>query len=384
MLYKHCEDLKKGLQPRWVFIADEPDIFKSITCIAHKKAFALVNNEGGPCRAYGLTATLVGNRLSEAYGIFRVIMPSLMPNYRVFENMFCVKYRNRIRGYKNLDSFKSIVSDHFFGRLQDDPKVEQELPEVITKDIPVVCSVDQSWKIVEAFERLIETVEGSVKRLLPLPSITYAKLMTNDPRLKGFPEQGAKVKALQDLVTGTLKGKRVIIFCFFKMMILNLKEDFKKIGIDSLKITGDENILQKKRVVERFMSDGDDHVPILFMNKAGSKALNLQSAGHVVFFDLPWGYDLYRQVIGRVKRTGSLHSKIGVFRFLAELHPEVEKEFKSKRTMDHFTLDIILRKFELWKSLTGDNKTMDSGEGDIEEIFNDIISSYKREVQNEF
>lgn len=383
MLNKYHSYLKEGMQPRWVFIADEPDIFKNTQTVAHTNGFDLVNGPGGACRAYGLTATIIGNRLSEAFGILRVVAPGTFSSELEFEKNFCIirrrKGHRKIVGYKNLDQFRSKISPVFFGRLQDDPEVEQDLPDVITKDVPIQLSVKQSWKVVEAMDRILEMANGEVQQLAPLPAMTMAQILTDDPRVKDFDIKGSKTEALVETLQGSLKGERVVVYSKFRSVIDKIEEDLEKVKIPCVRITGKEKTSQRDEAKRRFMSDGEDHIPVLLMTKAGQRAMNLQKGGHLFFFDLPWAYDLYRQTIGRLKRTGSSHKKIGVYRYLAVLHPEVAKQVGTEKTIDHHTLSILMKKFELWKALTDDAKEIEGVNGnDVQEIFDLVVNSFKR------
>jgi len=90
MLYKYHEAIREGMQPRWVLIADEPSAFKNEATQLHGKIFEMVNGEGGAVRAYGLTATIVENRLEEAFGVMRVVTPGTLPSRKRFTDEFCI------------------------------------------------------------------------------------------------------------------------------------------------------------------------------------------------------------------------------------------------------------------------------------------------------
>jgi hypothetical protein len=116
-----------------------------------------------------LTAAIIGNKLEESFGTIRIISPETFPSYKFFEDNFCktrrVKGRKRIYGYRNLDEFRKHIEPVYYGRLQSDPEVEQELPEPIPRDNEIVLSRAQSLKVVEAMDKLIATPEGDVKQL---------------------------------------------------------------------------------------------------------------------------------------------------------------------------------------------------------------------------
>lgn len=223
MVYNYAKHLLEGLQPRWVLFADEPNYFKNTESQLHSKTNLMVNGPGGAVRAYGLTATIVENRLEEAFAILRVICPGTLPSWYEFEKEYCkvrrVRRRKVISGYKNLDKFRKKIEPVFYGRLQDDPEVKQELPEVLTKDVEIVLTEKQSEKLLEAMDRIIQMPGGETKQVQMLPALIYAQLIANDPRLMDFNIPGEKTAALIETLEHSLAGERVIIYSKFRKSI---------------------------------------------------------------------------------------------------------------------------------------------------------------------
>jgi len=195
--YKYGHHIQEGMKPRWIFCADEPNYFANPQSQIHQKIHTMINEgDTGVCRAYGLTATIIENRLEEAVGILRIIAPGTFTSYKQFEKDHCIiRKKGRVRwvsGYKNLGKFRKTIEPAFYGRLQTDPEVDQELPEVITKDLPIPMSIAQSEKVRDAMDRLIEMPDGDVKALQLLPSLTLAQQLTDDPRTCGFNIEGGE------------------------------------------------------------------------------------------------------------------------------------------------------------------------------------------------
>lgn len=394
MLYHYHKYLVEGMGQRWIAIFDEPEPFKNTEAKAHTIAYDMVNGPNGPVRAYGLTATIVGNRLEEAFGVLRIIAPGTIPSRLYFDREFCVTQTVRMKaskgekkkkirvvtGYKNLKAFRELIKPVFFGRSQNDPEVEQDLPEVRLKDVEIYLGVEQSKKVLEASDRLFTHASGETKQLQLLPALGLEQLMVDDPRVKGFQIAGAKTKAWQETIIGSLVGERVVTYSKFRMVIDFLEQEIRKVTTRPiLRITGKETWEEKERNKDLFMSDGGEEA-ILLMTNAGRRAINLQRGGHLFFFDLPWSYDAYRQLIGRLKRTGSSYKHIGVYRFLALLHPDVAAFAGGAKTIDHHILTVLLKKYELFKGVTGheeDIDTVDVGGQDLKEIF-DEIKKYRK------
>lgn len=383
MLYKYAKYLKEGLGKRWVFIADEPDYFRSVDSAMHQAAFELVNGEGGAARAYALTAAIIGNRLEEAYGTIRIVSPETFPTYKHFEQKYCkvrrIKGHRRIVGYKNLQEFRQQIEPIYYGRLQTDPEVEQDLPEPIPKDVEIVLTKEQSWKVVEATDKLIATPEGEVKQLHILPAMTMAQLLCDDPRSAGYDLPSAKTEAVLETLQHSLRGERVVIFAKFRKVIDVLERELRAKGLESVRITGAENWDQKFASQVRFMSDGPDHCPIVLMTRAGARAINLQKSGFLIFMDLPWSFDIYRQVVGRLKRTGSTYEKVIIMRMMAVLHPDVAKEVGTELTIDHHTRNVVLgKKATLWNAVVGDVDEVVDVNSDLLEVFKLVKAAHRK------
>lgn len=384
-LYKYWEHMREGMLPRWVFCGDEPNYFKNIHTEVHDCAFQMVNDPvKGASRAYGLTATVIENGLYEAYGISRVICPGVFPSEKEFEDKYCNidrrgKGKKRIKGYKNLDGFRRQLGDGFYGRLQDDPEVKQALPEVFPKDIPIMMSREQSEKVQEAVDTIITLPDGTTKQVDLMPSMILAQQLCNHPAQKGYDLPSAKMKAAKEMMTNSLSNEKVVIYSKFRSMIDILEEELENLKIDTVRITGAETIDDRALARKRFNEvPGNRPAQVCLINKAGSKAVNLQAGGHLIYYDLPWSYGIYRQVTGRVKRTGSRHAKVGVYRLLARLHPDIAGFMGSDLTIDDYTLKVVLKKFGIWKAVTGDTKEIESGENDLVDIFNQIKASRRK------
>jgi len=373
-VYNYLKYMREGLLPRWALFADEPNVFKNTDTQLHKRMNEMVNDPvNGASRAFGLTATIIENRLEEAFGIFRIICPGTFDSNIEFFNRYCIRKtirggRKIVVGHKNLGHFRARIAKTSYGRLQDDPDVEQELPDLMVKDVQVTMTEKQSRKVLEAMDRIIEMPGGEVKAVMMLPSLILAQQLVNDPTLKGFELPAAKIEALTEMLEGSLRGQRVVIFSKLRSMIDSLEAHFKKRGLEIVRITGAEKDDQRELSKKRFMDDNDS-VHTLLINRAGAKSANLQKGGHLFFFDVPWSYGIYRQIIGRLKRTGSIHKIIGVYHLLAKMHPKVALETGSYETIDHYALGVVRKKFELWKGVTGDKVEIISSTSELTEIW---------------
>lgn len=381
LMYKYRKYVLEGLGPGFVMFCDEPNYFKNCSSEIHRAMYEVSHQAS---RVYGLTATIIENRLEEAFGILRIVCPGLLSSKAEFEREFCIKRKLRhpakwvVCGYKNLDKFREKIEPGYYGRLQDDPEVLQDLPEAITKDLSIEMSVEQSRKEVEALDKIVQLPDGSIVNIAVLPSLIFAQQMVNDPGLKGFDIDAAKTEALLETLQNSLAGERVLIYTNFRSMVIRLQEALKAAGIPSLRITGLEDENERESAKQRFMSDGEDRVNILIGNRAMAKSANLQKCGHLFFFDLPWSYGIYRQLVGRIKRTGSKFKAVGVYRMLAVLHSSVAQSVGTHETIDHYVLSTVMKKKGYFDAITGDVTTIEASSTDLMDIWTAVRGAYKR------
>jgi len=373
--YKYSHYIQEGMKPRWVFCADEPNYFANPASQIHQKIHDMINDgDTGCCRAYGLTATIIENKLEEAVGILRIIAPGTFSSYKEFEKRHCImRKRGRIRWvaeYKNLGDFRKTIEPVFYGRLQTDPEVDQELPEVVTKDLPIPMGYAQSEKVREAMDKLIKMPDGSVKQVELLPSLILMQQLTDDPRTLGFDIAGEKTKVLVEMVQNSLKGQKVVVFSKLRSTVDTICKELVKAKIPYARITGKENQDERDYAQERFNDRTKENVDIILGTRAMQKGLDrLKIANHLFMFNCPWSYGLYRQMVGRLKRTGSKHRRVIVYRMLGLLHETTAFTAGGRRTIDHHTLDTVLKKQKLWAAITDDTESIVTTQSDLAEIW---------------
>jgi len=386
LIYKHRYPLIRGLGDRYVVYADEPSYVSNPETKIHQGMVEIVS---GSIRSYGLSAAVVENRPEELVGVSSALMPGHAMTMSQFKKDHCIRKQIELKGkngkpngrkifitvgYRHLDIFRKRMEPFYFGRDQNDPEVEQDLPEVISKDVEITLSKEQSELVVKTIDEILGT-SANLNHSAKLVSLVKAQQLVNDPRLLGFNINSGKTEALIEALQNSLRGQRVIIFSKLRTMIDNLEKDFKAVGIKIVRITGDEKDSERTVARKRFMSDGKDRCNVLLITKAGVKAGNYQKAGHFFFYDVPWSYGQYKHGIGRCKRTGATHSKVGVYNLLACLHPDIAQKVGSKQTIDHHTIKIVRKKKGFSQILTDDRTTMDTSPSDINQIFSEIIKS---------
>lgn len=342
-------------------------------------------------RVYGLSATIIKNRLEEAYNIYRVIVPGLFGSVARFNKEFLKLKKQRIRrgkkfirfnkiiGYKNLDRFRERIDPYFLIRRTQD--VANELPSLISKKVVLEMTTKQRdlYKdalngniyrdrmkknyyeyrdIVETTDEVTDEMSEKLEKLKikydesltadgmaksKVTALIYCQLVSNGPQWLDPDEKGdsSKEEEFSRIFDQELRCEKTIVFTRFKSGIPRLENILDKLGITYTKITGDVTGEDRDKARLDFV-DPKKNVSAIIITQAGSAALNLQSANVLLFYDTPWSYgDLY-QTIGRAQRIGSLYSHLHVIHLC------------NQKTIDDHVLEILEEKKSLISDVVGD------------------------------
>lgn len=334
-------------------------------------------------RCYGLTATLLKNNLIEGFAIYKVICPPVFATKTKFLSEYCVTKMQPVGGgrkvpivvgYKNLQHFRDRIDPYFLGRAKH--IVSDELPTLITKEVICELSPAEDAKYTEALSGVLELGDGEVKDFEEhkafvsliycqqvCDSISLLRYEGGDEVLTGlYKDEGIKVKdmgskeqTLLDMLADELDGEKTIIYTRFASLVPRLQAILKAQGIKSVAITGQVKDTEKnpaRRKAQEAFQDMNSDVKVIFITDAGSEAINLQAASAMVFFDAPWSWGNYVQLLGRPIRIGSPHQHVVVYHLVAE---RPRDKAKDRKTIDHYTLDMLNKKKDLVDKVLGES-----------------------------
>ena len=360
--------------PNLVTVFDESQAFKSTTTKTWQTCKFLSDRS---YRCYGLTATLLKNNLMEGYSIYKVIFSRVFTTKSKFMEDFCVTRKQAIRGgrqipivtgYKNLAQFRARIDPFFLGRPKHE--VSDELPTLITKEVLCELSPIEDQKYDEALSGVLELGNGDVKDYeehKAFVSLLYCQQVVNSLHLLKFDEKdgiglSAKEEALTELLTEELEDEKVIVYTRFESHVARLQAVLKEAKVKSVRLTGKDKD-EARRQAQNAFQDLSSDIRVIIITAAGSEAINLQSAGALIFYDAPWSWGDYVQIIGRMVRIGSPHQHVVVYHLIAE---RPEERPKKRRTIDHHTLALLRGKKDLIDKVLGESAVgaLDFGKGD--------------------
>lgn len=367
------DEITQKLGGRVVVVADEATAFKNMKTKTWEVIRYLCDRSG---RSWGLTATLLKNNLEEGYSIYKAIKPDLFGTKQSFLDTFCsYKLEKRagrlipmILGYRNLDEFRDKIDPFFIGRKKH--MVSDELPVVTSREVLCQLSPAEEAKYEEALSGILELGDGEVRDFeehKALVSLIYCQRIVDSLALLKFQEGDevpaglafendshkigatfAKEDALVDLLTEELSEEKVIVYTRFESIVGRLQDILKRHGIKSVRVTGKENDKKRFEAQQQFQDIKSD-VRVVFITSAGSEAINLQQAAATVFFDLPWSWGEYVQILGRMVRIGSPHKGVLAYHLLAE-----RVNGDDSKTIDHHVLSLLKKKKKLIDKILGE------------------------------
>lgn len=148
---------------------------------------------------------------------------------------------------------------------------------------------------------------------------------------------------------------KVLLFAFFKPTLRYLADRLAQDGFRSLMLTGDQ-ASDKQEIVDEFAKP--ESAPILLSSEVGSEGLDLQFAGALVNYDLPWNPMVVEQRIGRIHRIGQSAERIVVINLICQ------------GTVDERIYNRLYDRLHLFQ------KTL----GDLEAVIGPLINDLTKEI----
>jgi superfamily II DNA or RNA helicase len=166
-------------------------------------------------------------------------------------------------------------------------------------------------------------------------------------------DQPAKTAALIDLVKRSDEKK--IVFTHFRATVEHLHKALQDAGFQVVTFHGGLTAGEKHRAIEEFEHDAD----ILVSSEVGGEGRNLQFCRTVINYDLPWNPMQLEQRVGRVHRIGQTRD-VFVFNFCLA------------GSLEDYILRVLHEKLNLFELVAGEME-MILGEFDPERDFAEIV-----------
>ncbi len=237
-----------------------------------------------------LNGTPIENRLSELWAQLDFLKPGGFGTWASFDRRF------RGGGIRRIQS--ELIDTVFVARLAD---LGIDLPPLIVKTMFLPLAPQQQ----EAYDRLVTLCRQLGNNTQRLKAYGALQQVVNDLGLIREPyEAGAstKVQALNEILPSLqCYERKTILYSQYRRWIEALSARFDS---SPTLLTGKMGAEQRRQSLDRFQNDPS--CQLLWMTDAGTRALNLQHAYHVVSLDLPWSARV-QQLVARARRADTDH-----------------------------------------------------------------------------
>lgn len=147
----------------------------------------------------------------------------------------------------------------------------------------------------------------------------------------------AAIEFIHNMIDG---GEKLIVFCFLKQVVSELKAEFPK----AVTVTGDDDDKAKQRSVDSFQTDPDTKL-IILNYRSGGTGLTLTAASNVLFVEFPWTYADCCQAEDRAHRNGQKNAVTCTY-------------LLGKDTIDEYMYNLIQTKKDIANGVTGTEDTV--------------------------
>lgn len=265
-----------------------------------------------------LSATPVGNNLTELYNLIQLLRPGLLKGeaqfrreYGQIETLSRAGRRDRLRellrevmvrntrAHIDLKLPKRIAATHIVRPAPEEVHVLDALAAVIRDRYHTATAADR-WRLttlqMQAGSGAAALRAGLRDHAAQAGSGPFAAVVAALDRIGG--NRSAKIEALLDLVRRSPDKK--IVFTRFRATLDELDAALSAAGRRVSVFHGGLSSVGKQRAIDAFQDDAE----ILLSTEIGGEGRNLQFCRTVINYDLPWNPATIEQRVGRVHRIG--------------------------------------------------------------------------------
>ena len=307
-------DIQKGenFSPFDLVVLDESQRIKNRSNATSEAARAIPRR-----RNWALTGTPVENSAEDLVSIFEFLSPGFLKS-----------------GLRPTE-MSQLVGEHILRRTKAD--VLPQLPPKTIRNALLELTPEQSETYRTAEDEGILRLSAAGEEVtIPhvFELILRLKQICNFDPVTG--ESSKLERLLADVEEVAESGQKAIIFSQWVETLYRIKPSLNRFGITEFH--GQIPSGSRDDMIRRFREDSGTHV-ILMSYGAGSVGLNLQFAGYVFLFDLPWNPATEDQATGRAHRIGAA-GPVTVTRFISlnTVEEKISRILDEKRRLSKLIL----------------------------------------------
>jgi SWI/SNF-related matrix-associated actin-dependent regulator 1 of chromatin subfamily A len=253
--------------------------------------------------------------------------------YNHFDRRYCAGLKDA----SNLSELNYMLNKHcFYRRNKKDPNIQLQLPDKMRQIITCELSAHARHE----YDIAMADLKNYMSSYRDASDEQIKKSMAGEALfrigvLKNISARG-KLADVFDFVQDVIdSGEKIVLFANLKEVISKVVERFPK----AVKVTGDENDLQKQAAVDKFQRDPDTNVFIGNLKAAGV-GITLTESNKVAFIEQGWHAAIMDQAEDRCFRIGQKNNVMCSY-------------FIGKDTIDEWNYDLIQQKREMANRITG-------------------------------
>jgi SNF2 family DNA or RNA helicase len=329
-------DVLERIAPRQV-ISDDVDPILQTTNKTHKAMVRLCSSAD---RVVVANATNLQTRLTQLYAATVLIGgKDVWGSATSFENRYVKKEPvfiptrdskgqkgkqkvYKTTGYKNLNDFKAKFTPMMIRHRYEDLS-DLRIPDIVSQNIYVTLHPAQREKYEQLQEGVLELRKKDMppqqKEVSALSAWTHGGQICAGLSALGEPDgPGASVKLdwTVDHIAGEWVDQKVVVYARNRGTIEALHDRLDTHGIGYATIWGAQADSEfRAGETKRFWQDPACRVMVI--SAAGERSLNLQNASVLVSIDLNLNPARVQQILGRIRRAGSAHTRVFAISLLA-------------------------------------------------------------------
>tara|TARA_R110001606_G_scaffold376100_1_gene534619 strand:+ start:2567 stop:4126 length:1560 start_codon:yes stop_codon:yes gene_type:complete len=286
-----------------LIVVDEANYIKTVTTRRWKALNRIVKDDTW---VWLLTGTPAAQSPADAYGLAKLVNPSLVPKYYgTFKDMVLQK----VSQFTWIPRAKA--QDIVFKTLQPAIRYTKEecldLPDVTyqVRDVPLTPQQDKYYKklkkemFIQAAGEEITVVNAAVM-LTKLLQVSAGSVYADNKKIIEF-DVSNRMTALKDIINEA--SHKVVIFAPFRNSIELIITELTKLKITCDAINGDVSMNKRSQIFKNFQETKDPQV-LVVQPQSASHGVTLHAANVVVFWSPVVSVETYIQCCARMDRAG--------------------------------------------------------------------------------
>lgn len=221
-------------------------------------------------------------------------------------------------GYKNMDKlaaeYKLMHVRYTYAEVAD----SVVLPEIVSHDVLLDLHPKQRKMYDLLQEGLFEVLNNKTQTVQQKRITALAKFVRGSQICAGLQSLGmedgpglsSKIDWTVDNILSSFEENKVVVYAQHRGTIKAIQNRLRKEKVDYATIDGSTK--DKRGQQQKFWEN--EECRVMLLSAAGERSLNLQCADVLIMLDSPWNPARVQQIAGRLRRTGSKHATVRVFR----------------------------------------------------------------------